>query len=78
MPVAITCTSANLADLAKCFCGLSPVQRESVKIYLLAVLAGVTPDAEELATLSKCFCGLSQEQRDRVQTYLLCQIANLV
>lgn len=74
MPV--TCTADNLATLAACFVGLSPAQKEAVKIYLLAVQAGVDPDAEELAILAKCLEGLMPTQQAAIQTYLLCQIAN--
>lgn len=74
MPV--TCTSANLATLAACFTGLNPSQMAAVKIYLLAVKAGVAPDPAALAEASKCFTGLSPKQQSAIQTYLLCQIVN--
>lgn len=74
MPV--ECTASNLAEQAKCFCGLTPQQRDNVRLYLLAVIAGVEPDPDALAEAAKCFCGIGPKQQKQVQTYLLCQIAN--
>lgn len=74
--MAVECTASNLATLAADFTQLSPAQRESIKIYLLASIAGVEPDAEELAELAACFCGLSARQRSDIIIYLLCTISN--
>lgn len=74
MPV--TCTSDSLATSAACFAGLSPIELESVKTYLLAVRAGVDPDPATLLQNAACFTGLSSEQLLAIQTYLLCQLAN--
>jgi len=76
--MAVTCTANALAELGACLEGLSPVQKEAVKIYLLAVQAGVDPNANTLAAAAKCFEGLSPVQSRAIQTYLLCQIANSV
>lgn len=73
--MAITCTAASLASAAACFTGLSPVQKEAVKVYLLAVAAGITPDPATIVAAAKCFEGLSQAQFKAAQTYLLCQIS---
>ncbi len=74
--MAETCTATSLATQGKCFDGMSSVQKEAVKIYLLTVIAGVAADPAALATLAKCFEGLSAVQQRAIQTYLLCQIAN--
>ena len=46
----------------------------AVELYLLAVIAGVSPDPSALVTASAAFQGLSTQQNASVQTYLLCQI----
>lgn len=74
--MAVECTTENLTDLAACFSGLSPQQMSAVKIYLLAVAAGVDPDPATIIEASKCLTSLSQKQQAAAQTYLLCQIAN--
>ncbi len=71
--MAIECTANNLAALAACFDGLTPVQQSSVKIYLLAVAAGVSPDPATLVAAAKCFDGLTSVQQGAAQNYLLCQ-----
>jgi len=74
--MAVECTADNLATLAACFAGMSPNQQQAVKIYLLAVAAGIDPDVDAIIEASKCFTGLSPSQQAAAQTYLLCQIAN--
>jgi hypothetical protein len=74
--MAVECTANNLAELAACFGGLTPPQANAVKIYLLAVVAGVDPDPEAIVEASKCLMGMSPMQAAAAQTYLLCQIAN--
>lgn len=61
-------------EAAKCFC-FDKKTSEEVKIYILAVLAGLdnlTPS--ELATAAKCYC-FDAKTAKAVTTYLLCQIA---
>jgi hypothetical protein len=74
MPV--TCTADSLATESACLVGLTPPQQEAIKIYLLALQAGVNPDPETLAAAAACFEGLNPRQQQAIQTYLLCQIAN--
>jgi len=74
--MAVECTSDNLATLATCFAGLNPPQMEAVKIYLLAVVAGIDPDPDTIIEASKCFTGMNPQQQRAAQIYLLCQIAN--
>ncbi len=74
MPV--TCTATSLASEAACFTGMSPDQKEAVKVFLLAVIAGGSLDPATLATAAACYQGMSPDQSAAVQTYLLCQIAN--
>lgn len=40
----ITCTPANLADLAACYCGMSNRSLEGSKTYLLCQIANVSGD----------------------------------
>lgn len=73
--MAIECTAEALATAAKCYC-FDKKTSEEVKIYLLAVLAGLdnlTPS--QLADRAKCFCMDAKFQK-AVQNYLLCQLAN--
>lgn len=74
--MAVSCTPSDLAELAACFKGMTPAQMDAVKIYLLAVAAGIDPDPDAIAEASKCFVGMSPSQAAAAQTYLLCQIAN--
>lgn len=74
--MAVECQPENLAELGACFACLTPRQREGIKTYLLAVQAGVNPDADELMELAECFLCLNSKQNKAIQTYLLCQMAN--
>lgn len=72
--MAITCTPEALAAAAKCYC-FDKKTSEEVKLYLLAVLAGLdnlTPS--QLTDRAKCFCFDAKFQK-MVENYLLCQIA---
>lgn len=72
----ISCTTDDLAEAAACYC-FDPLTKEKVKIYLLAVTAGLdnlTPS--KLADRAKCYC-YDAITLKKVQDYLLCQVANL-
>lgn len=72
---AVSCRPLDLAELAACYC-YDAITKEKVKIYLLAVAAGLqnsTPAA--LAAAARCYCYDAQTMK-KVQAYLLCQVAN--
>lgn len=75
--MAIVCQPNDLADLSKCFLCLTEVQREAVKTYLLAVLAGGSTDPATLMESAKCFQCLTPKQLKMLQPYLMCLIANV-
>lgn len=75
--MADTCDPATLVESAKCFVCLEPPQREAIKTYLLAVLAGGSLDPETLMEDAKCFMCIQPNQHKAMQNYLLCQILNL-
>lgn len=75
----ISCVPADLAAAAKCFDGLDAIQRESIKLYELAQIAGLgslTP--AQLAANAKCFSGLASDHvmAKATEIYLLCQAVN--
>lgn len=68
---------ASLLNAAKCFTCLTVDDREAIKTYLLAVLAGGSTDPQTLMEAAKCFTCLDASQQKAIQNYLLCQILNL-
>jgi len=74
----MACDTAGLLDSAKCFDCLDAGQKQSIRLYLLAVIAGVSPDPAALLAQSKCMesC-LSDGQLRAIEAWLLCQIANV-
>jgi hypothetical protein len=74
--MATECTPSVLVAGAKCFDCLNGKQRDLIKTYLLAVIAGGSTDPATLLALAKCFDCLSRKQLRMVQAYLLCQIVN--
>lgn len=74
--MAVSCTPADLAEAAKCFVCLTPAQKEAIRLYLLAVIAGGSTEPATLAEAAKCFVCLDHTQRQAINTYLLCQAAN--
>jgi len=75
--MAVSCVPADLAENARCFvCNLSPGELESIKIYLLAVIAGGSLDPQTLATEAECFSCLTPGEAQNVELYLLCNIVN--
>lgn len=73
--MAINCDPAELATAATCFSCLSPEQREAVKTYLLAVIAGGSLDPAVLSEAARCFVCVPNQKA--MQNYLLCQILNI-
>lgn len=55
---------------------MTPEQIESVKTYLLAVIAGGSVDPVVLLDQSKCFQCIDPETSRNLQNWLLCQIVN--
>jgi len=74
--MAVSCDTTDLAAAAKCYSCLTPDQKEAIKTYLLAVIAGGSTDPSELMASAKCFQCLTPKQHKAIQTYLACQIAN--
>ena len=65
----------EVAAAAACYCYRKPTY-EQVRIYLLAVLAGLDSESPaDLAEASACYCYDAQTMR-RVEAYLLNVIAN--
>lgn len=75
--MALSCTPTDLAAAARCYCELTRDEREAIRVYLLAVIAGKsgeTPD--QLLSEAKCFCGLNPQVAQAISVYLECLIAN--
>lgn len=75
--MAVSCDAASLAAAAKCYTCYTPQQREAVKVYLAAVVAGLdnlTP--AELMARAKCYVCLTPGQIKALRNYLICQAAN--
>lgn len=72
----ISCDPNDLAELAKCFSCLNPVQLAQVQTYLLALLAGGSVDPNTLVEEARCFKCLNPVLAQEIKTYLLCQYAN--
>lgn len=73
--MAISCAPADLAEASACYGRLTPKQKEAIKTYLLAVIAGGSTDPQVLMAQAKCFMGLSEKQLKAIQVYLTCQAA---
>lgn len=73
--MAISCTAEDLAEAAKCYACLTPKQKEAIKTYLLAVIAGGSTDPATLMEEAKCFLCLTEHQLKAIQVYLTCQAA---
>jgi hypothetical protein len=74
--MAIACDAPSLSEAAKCYACLTPKQKESIKTYLLAVIAGGSTDPQVLMAEAKCFMCLTEKQLKAIQVYLTCQSAN--
>ena len=72
--MAIDCSSQALAEASACYC-FTEQQMKQVKIYLLAVMAGLDDKtATELAEAAKCYC-YDPVTAMKVELYLECKIA---
>lgn len=69
------CDPNTLTNAAKCFDCLDDKMQLAVQTYLLAVIAGVTPDPAALSNLAAGFQGLSDSAILQIQAYLLCKIS---
>ena len=75
--MAIACDASSLAEAAKCYACLTPKQKEAIKTYVLAVIAGGSTDPQVLMEEAKCFLCLTEKQLKAIQVYLTCQAANV-
>jgi hypothetical protein len=69
-----SCQPGDLAKDAACIGCLSEKQQLMVQTYLLAQIAGVTPNAGALVAASIGFQNLSFKQLQAIQASLMCQI----
>jgi hypothetical protein len=69
-----SCQPGDLAVASACIGCLSEKQQLMVQTYLLAQLAGVTPNAGALVAASIGFQNLSMKQLQAIQASLMCQI----
>jgi hypothetical protein len=69
-----SCQPGDLVNASSCLSCLSPKQLLMAQTYLLALKAGVTPDAGALLNASSAFQVLSEKQLAMIQASLLCQI----
>ena len=75
--MAIDCDPDALAEVSSCLNCIPPGSVDAIKIYLLAVTAGLQDmTATELMEASKCYSCIPEGYQKAVQNYLLCQIAN--
>jgi hypothetical protein len=75
--MAVSCEPGDLASAAACFTHMTPPQRDAMKTYLLAVIAGGSLDPATLMASATCFMGLTPPSQKALQNYLLCQILNI-
>ena len=71
----ISCDPAALTSAAKCFSCIPKSQRDSVELYLLAVLAGGSLDPATLVRQAKCMICVPPEMVESVKIMLLCNAA---
>jgi hypothetical protein len=69
----MACTPGTLLESSKCFLCFSEHQNSAIEAYLLAQIAGVTPDLTLLAA-AKCFVCLDEKQNNAIEAHQLCQI----
>lgn len=75
MPVDVTPDA--LAAAASCYRCFDEKSSEAVKIYLLAVAAGLeTKTADELMALAACYACIPMDMQQPVQNYLLDKAVN--
>jgi len=73
-----SCEPNDLSTAANCIKSrIESEMMEAVKVYLLAVIAGVDPDPEALVEASQCISErMSDHQLKAAMVYLECQILN--
>ena len=73
----ISCEPEDLVAVSSCYICIDGNNVEAVKIYLLAVTAGLQGyTAEQLIAAAKCYKCIPKSMEKSVQNFLLCQIAN--
>jgi hypothetical protein len=73
----MACDPNALTTAAKCFQCLSYEQQLMVQAYLLALIAGESPDPATLVRSAAPFQALSEKELMMVQAYLLCRISGV-
>ena len=69
------CDTSTVAELSACFSCLTKAQRDMVKTYLLAVIAGGSLDPATLMADAACFQCLTPRQLQLLEPYLMCIIS---
>ena len=69
------CDTSTVAELSACFSCLTKAQRDVVKTYLLAVIAGGSLDPATLMADAACFQCLTPRQLQLLEPYLMCIIS---
>lgn len=73
----ISCTVGDLIESSKCLLSCTDEgQRDAMKVWLLAQIAGVEATPGFLLEQSKCLNCLNEGQLKAIQAWLLCQISN--
>jgi hypothetical protein len=75
MPV--SCDPNDLMEGAKCIsCATTQAMRDSIKIYLLCQIAGVSTDPNFLLAQANDLQSVPQQSLKAIEVWLLCQIVN--
>ncbi len=75
--MSVSCEPDELVEISTCYTCIPVENVDAVKIYLLAVTAGLqdqTPD--QLMEAARCYTCIPRGMQKSVMNYLLCQIAN--
>ena len=76
--MAVSCEPNDLIAISACYDCIPEGKRDSVKIYLLAVTAGLQDQTtDQLMEAARCYGCISEETQKAIENYLLCQIANV-
>lgn len=73
-----SCSASDIAESAKCFLCLNENQRDAVKLYLLAEIAGDTHTPSEQLAQARCFACLGYLEMKRVELWLMCELLNRI
>lgn len=75
----ISCNAGDLIESSKCILSCTDEgQRDAMKVWLLAQIAGVEAAPGFLLEQSKCLNCLNEGQLKAIQAWLLCQAANKI